>query len=405
LSSLTAFRVLQGFAGGPLMPLSQTLLFMIFPPKQRAMAMALWAITTLTAPILGPVLGGLLCDTFGWPAVFWVNVPIALICAPVLWRLLKPYEGETKKVKVDGVGLALLVVWVGALQLMLDLGKEHDWFESPMVIALAVTAVVGFAAFLIWELTEKNPIVDLRVFRHRGFSVSMITLALAFGAFFATNVMTPLWLQGQMGYTSTWAGYATGMVGVLAIVAAPVAAQLTTKIDPRRVIFFGVAMLGVMTLARTGGTPQMTFWQIAGWLLLSGACLPMFFMPTTVLALSSVDEAETASASGLMNFIRTLAGAVAVSLVNTGWEDVADKNHGELVGAMRNSGEAVSVLQGGGLNEGQAISVIARMVEGQAVMIAVNQVLLFCAGVFVVAALAIWFAPKPARIADATMAH
>jgi DHA2 family multidrug resistance protein len=405
LGSLTAFRVLQGFAGGPLMPLSQTLLFMIFPPKQRPAAMGLWAVTTLVAPILGPILGGMLCDNFGWPAIFFVNVPIALIAAALLWRALKPYAEAGTKSRIDGVGLGLLVVWVGALQLMLDLGKDRDWFASPLIVGLACAAAVGFLSFLIWELTEDNPIVDLRIFRYRGFAVSMVTLAIAIGAFFATNVLTPLWLQGQMGYTATWAGYVTGMVGVLAVFVAPIASQLSVKLDPRKLVFFGVTALGATTFFRGQATPDMTFWQISVWLLASGAFMPLFFMPLNNLALGSVEPAETASAAGLMNFIRTMAGAVAISIVSTGWDNAASRNQSELAGAMTNVQPTLDVLAQSELGPDGAIAALAQMVQGQAVMIATNQVFLAAAALFAGAALAIWLAPRPRHAADTTLAH
>jgi MFS transporter, DHA2 family, multidrug resistance protein len=217
LSGLVLFRVMQGFAGGPLLPLSQTLLLRIFPKKQQPAAMGLWAMTTLIAPILGPILGGQLCDNLGWPSIFWINVPIALIVAPIIFGLLKRVETPTEKKPVDTIGLALLVIAVGSLQIMLDLGKDYDWFESPIIRSLGIAALVGFTAFLIWEITETNPIVNLRVFRHRGFATSMVTMSLVFGAFYACNVLTPLWLQSNMGYTATWAGYVSGMMGILAL--------------------------------------------------------------------------------------------------------------------------------------------------------------------------------------------
>src|SRR5215475_3052328 len=250
LEMVVAARVLQGLAGGPLMPLSQTLLLRIFPKEKAGAATALWAMTTLIAPILGPILGGWLCDDYSWPMIFFINVPLALACAPLAARLLKRYESKLERAPIDRIGLVLLVVFVGALQLMLDLGKENDWFESTEICALAITAVIGFVAFTIWELTERHPIVDLRVFRHRGFAISVTTIALGFGAYFGANVLTPLWLQSYMGYTATWAGLATAWSGVLAVLAAPAAGMLISKTDPRRLIFFGLAWLAGVTALR-----------------------------------------------------------------------------------------------------------------------------------------------------------
>jgi MFS family permease len=304
-------RIMQGVCGGPMIPLSQTLLLRIFPKEKAAAATALWAVTTLVAPVVGPILGGWLCDDYSWPWIFFVNVPLALVCAPVAWRMLKRYEEQLKRVPIDKVGLVLLIVSVGALQLMLDLGKEHDWFESAEIWALALVAVIGLAAFLIWESTERHPIVDLRVFRHRGFSTSVLVISIGFGAFFAANVLTPLWLQSYMGYTSSWAGLATSWTGLLAIFMAPVAGMLMTKVDPRRLVCFGMLWIGAVSLWRMGSTTDMTFWQVSVPLMLMGLGLPFFFLPITAHALASVDESETASAAGLMNFLRTLSGAFA----------------------------------------------------------------------------------------------
>ena len=395
LNMLVFFRIMQGFCGGPLMPLSQTLLLAIFPKKNHAAAMGLWAMTTLTAPIFGPVLGGILCDNFGWPSIFWVNVPIAAICAPVLYRMLKKHETETIRVRVDAIGLGLLILFVGSLQLMLDLGKEHDWFESDMIWWLAITSVLGFGAFMIWELTEKNPIVDLRVFRHRGFAAACLTLPLAFAAFQASNVLVPQWLQANMGYTATWAGYISGMTGILAVIGAPIAAKLSGKFDARILVFAGVMWLAFVTFGRAGATSQMDFWQIAFWPLIIGIGVPMFFLPLNMVGLGSVNPEETASAAGLLNFLRTMSGAVATSLVNTVWENNATRNQADLAGALNDAEGTIQLMQQSGLSHDQAVQMLTSNVQGQAVIMGTNQLMTLCAIGFALAAFTIWLAPKP----------
>ena len=205
-------------------------------------AMGLWAMTTLLAPVVGPVLGGWLCDQYSWSWVFLINVPMALLFGVIAWFLLKRYHEAPVVKPVDKIGMLLLIVWVAALQIMLDEGKDQDWFSSTEIRVLAIVAVIGFLAFLIWELTEKNPIVDLRVFRHRGFSSCMLVLALAFGAFFGINVLTPQWLQYNMGYTTTWAGLVVAWGGLLSVVFSPIAAKLANRVDPRMLIFIGCAV-------------------------------------------------------------------------------------------------------------------------------------------------------------------
>jgi DHA2 family multidrug resistance protein len=404
LGMLVTARILQGLCGGPLMPLSQTLLLRIFPKEKAAAATALWAMTTLVAPILGPILGGYLCDNYSWPVIFLINVPLALLVAPIAWRMLRRYEEALLRAPIDKIGLALLVVFVGALQLMLDLGKEHDWFESAEICLLAVVAAVGFVAFLIWESAEKHPIVNLRVFRHRGFAAGVVTISLGFGAVFAANVLTPLWLQSYMGYTASWAGYATAWTGVLAVFGAPIAGKLLTKTDPRRLIFLGLLWLGGIMLIRTGATTDMTYWQISVPLLMMGLGLPFFFVPLTALALGSVEEHETASAAGLMNFVRTLSGAVATSIVTTSWEDKTAYRHADMAGSVDVGGEAARSLTDAGLSNDAVLSVLDRIAQSQSVMLATNEILWFVAMAFGLAAMVVWLAPRPTRAVDLTKA-
>ena len=400
LGMLVFGRIMQGMCGGPMIPLSQTLLLRIFPKEKAAAATALWAVTTLVAPVVGPILGGWLCDDYSWPWIFFVNVPLALFCAPVAWRMLKRYEEQLKRVPIDKVGLVLLIVSVGALQLMLDLGKEHDWFESAEIWALAIVAVIGLAALLIWESTARHPIVDLRVFRHRGFSTSVLTISIGFGAFFAANVLTPLWLQSYMGYTSTWAGLATAWTGLLAIFMAPIAGMLMTKVDPRRLVCFGMLWIGAVSLWRMGSTTDMTFWQVSVPLMLMGLGLPFFFLPITAHALASVDESETASAAGLMNFLRTLSGAFATSITTTAWESNTSAAHAELAGQIDSTGEATRQLLDSGMDMDSVRSVLDGMTQGQSVMLATNEIMATCALAFCAAALLIWLAPRTARVVD-----
>ncbi len=405
LSFLVFGRMVQGLSGGCLMPLSQTLLMRIFPKERAPAAMALWAMTTLVAPVLGPILGGYICDNYSWPFIFFINVPIALIFAPIIARTLKRFELAKIKAPIDVIGLVLLVVFVGALQIMLDTGKEHDWFESAGICALAAIAIVGFLAFLIWELTEDNPIVDLRVFRHRGFTAAVFTLSLGYGSMFGANVLTPLWLQSYMGYTSTWAGMTTAWSGVCAVLMAPVAGLLMSKkIDPRRIVFAGLTWIGFVMLLRTYVTNDVTYWQISLPLVLMGIGLPLFFVPLTALALGSVDEHETASGAGLQNFLRTMSGAVTTSLVSTMWDGRITTAHAELSGLTDRSGETLSALTHSGFSFDAAIARLDAMVQSQSVMIATNQLMFVVAVAFFIAATAIWLAPKPARAIDPSQA-
>jgi DHA2 family multidrug resistance protein len=386
------------------MPLSQTLLLTIFPKKLQPAAMGIWAITTLVAPVAGPMLGGTLCDNFGWGSIFLVNVPVAIGAGFLVWRVLFSQETKTTKARVDTVGLGLLVVWVGALQLMLDLGKENEWFSSPLIVTLGLVALLGFIAFLIWELTDSNPIVDLRVFRYRSFSIGMVCMALMIGSFFAINVIGPLWLQNNLGWTASWAGNATGMVGVLAIFAAPIAAQLAVKVDPRRLIFLGVGWLAIITFIRGLSTMDMSFGQIAFLIFLTGVGMPFFFMPLLQITMGAVKPEETANAAGLQNFIRTMSGAVATSFVLTIWENGATSNRAEMVNGI-DGAQSVQLLTQHGVSPDAAVGLFDRLVSAQALMISTNSVFMGAAVLFALCALIVWIVPRPKGPVDMSNVH
>ncbi|SCM71443.1 multidrug efflux system protein [uncultured Pleomorphomonas sp.] len=405
LGMLIAGRVLLGLVGGPIMPLSQMLLMRIFPPRQATVASVIWAMTTLIGPIAGPILGGIICDGIGWPWIFHIKVPIALIGGALVFLTTRGLPDPTGKARIDAIGLALLVLWVGALQIMLDEGRNHDWFAATEIKLLAVVAVVGFLAFVIYELTEAQPIVDLRIFRHRGFTAAAVTFAGGFGAFFAAIVILPLWLQQNMGYTATWAGYATGIMGILAMISAPIVGKATEKFDPRAILSIGILGLGAMTAWRMGFNSDVTFAQMAWPTLFTGPFMVMFFVPVTGLAIASVTPEEQANAAGLSNFMRTLAGAFATSLVQTGWANSARVNQTELVGAMHNNGEVIAGMVAGGASPEVAVANLTRIVEHQSVLLATLDMFAVITVVFVLAALLPWLAPKPKGPIDTSGAH
>ncbi len=400
LPMLLGMRVLQGMAGGPLLALSQTLLLRIFPKEQSMQAMGLWAMTTLLAPVVGPVLGGWLCDNYSWSWVFFINVPMALLFGVIAWVLLKRYQDPAVIKPVDKVGMLLLVIWVAALQIMLDEGKDLDWFASDEIRVLCAVAVIGFFAFLIWELTEQYPIVDLRVFRHRGFASCMLVLALAFGAFFGINVLTPQWLQYNMGYTTTWAGLVVAWGGLLSVAFSPIAAKLANRVDPRLLIFIGCFWLGLDVLWRSVATSDMSYWVICIPLFFMGVGMPMYYVPLTGLAMGSVNEEETASAAGLMNFVRTISGAIATSLVTTSWQNRSIIAHAKLADIVDPTGQAATLLPSG--SNGQMVrEMLNNLVTRESLMLATNGLMMAIGAVFIIASVSIVLAPKAARAVDA----
>ena len=404
-SMLVAFRVMQGLCGGPIMPTSQTLLLTIFPKERSGQALGIWSMTVVVGPIAGPLLGGTISDTIGWSWIFFINIPVALGVAFGAQTVLWAHDTPTRRVPVDYMGLGLLVVWVGALQIMLDKGKELEWFASTTIIVLAIVAAVGFLSFLIWELTSENPIVNLRIFRHRGFVAGVITLSVTYGTFFATVVLIPLWLQTSIGYTATWAGYASAFNGVLAVVMSPVVARLMSKVDLRALISFGITGVSVIGLVRSHFTTDITFWGVALTFVAQGFFLPFFFVPTTALTLSVVRPEETASAAGLSNFMRTVGAAFATSIMTTAWDNIGTEKRSQMVGHLNDVGQTARSLTAQGFSHDQAIGQINQLVQVQSTMLATNQLFLTTTLLFLFAASVVWFAPKPKRGGSAGGGH
>ena len=288
IEMLIAFRVFQGLVAGPMIPLSQTLLLSSYPPQKAGTALALWGVTTLVAPVVGPLLGGWITDNMAWPWIFYINVPVGLLAAGVTWSIYRKRETPRVKRPIDGVGLALIVMWVGSLQIMLDKGKELDWFHSPQIVVLAVIAVVGLAVFIAWELTDDHPVVDIRLFAGRNFLFGAISLSLAYGLFFGNVVLMPLWLQQYMGYTATSAGMALAPVGLFAILLTPLVGKNVSRWDPRWMATGAFIVFALVLWMRSHFTPQTDFTSILIPTLIQGGAMAFFFIPLTTLTLAGV---------------------------------------------------------------------------------------------------------------------
>ncbi|MBQ0944764.1 DHA2 family efflux MFS transporter permease subunit [Ideonella sp. 4Y16] len=413
LEWLVAFRVLQGLVAGPMIPLSQTLLMATYPPHKTGLALALWGMTTLVAPVVGPLLGGWITDNISWPWIFYINVPVGLLAAGLTWAIYRKRETTIRKLPIDAVGLGLLVLWVGSLQLMLDKGKELDWFSSPLIVALGVTAVVGLAVFIVWELTAEHPVVDLRFFQRRNFVFGAATLSIAYGLFFGNVVLMPLWLQQWMGYTATSAGFALAPVGLLAILLTPLAGRKVTVWDPRWMASVAFVIFAGVLWVRSQFTIQTDLVHIMVPTLVQGAAMAMFFIPLTTLTLAGVPPERIPAAAGLSNFTRITAGAMGTSISTTLWDDRAALHHAHLSEAL-GSGQGGALagtlanLQAAGLSREQALAQINRLVDQQAYTRAADDIFLASSMIFLALIALVWVARRPPRQAppaDAAGAH
>ncbi|HET7084842.1 MAG TPA: DHA2 family efflux MFS transporter permease subunit [Rhizomicrobium sp.] len=378
LPSLIFFRVLQGGVSGPMIPGSQALLISIFPPQKRGTALGIWSITTLVAPICGPILGGFISDNYHWGWIFLINVPVGIIVSFLCWVNLRDRETPTRKLPIDTVGLALLVIWVGALQVMLDQGKDLDWFSSNEIILLAITTAIGFAAFLIWELTEKNPVVDLSLFKRRNFALGTLAFCLGYAVFFANNLLMPLWLQTQVGYTATWAGLVAAPAGVVAVLLTPLAAKMMSRFDARIVASLAFVAFGVSFLMRANFTNQASFLDFVLPLLVQGIALATYFLAMITILLDGIPPQKIPLASGLSNFARITGGGFAASIVTTLWDRREALHQSRLADQTTlfapGLSQAVKNLHGLGLSNLAGQASVARTMTSQAYLLAANDI-------------------------------
>jgi DHA2 family multidrug resistance protein len=309
----------QGAGGGALQPLSQSILLETFPPQKRGLAMAVFALGVVVAPVLGPTLGGWLTDSYSWRWAFYINIPVGVFAVFMISRYVEdpPYIKDAHPGKFDGIGLGLLAIWLGALQIILDKGQEDDWFGATWIRWAAAILATSFVSFLIREFRHKRPLVDLRVFRHRNFAIGCVLIGLFGALIYGLVTLLPLFYQELMGYTALAAGWAVSPRGVGAILAMPIIGYLTAKMDNRWLIAFGFALFGVASLWFGEVNLSIGQWSFLWAILISGFGSGCIFVPLSTTAMAFLKNEEIGNASGLYNLLRNIGGSVGISVVNT----------------------------------------------------------------------------------------
>jgi DHA2 family multidrug resistance protein len=409
LASLIVFRVLQGAAAGLMMPFSQSLLLANYPEDKRGMALAIWSMTTVVAPVVGPVLGGWITDDYSWPWIFYINVPVGLFSAWVTWRILRGRETDTARLPIDKIGLGLLIVGVASLQILLDKGNDLDWFESDTIVTLAVVATVALTFFIAWELTERNPIVDLTLFKGLNYTVGTVALSLGYLTFFGNIVLFPLWLQTQMGYTATWAGLAASPMGLLAVVVAPIVGRNMQRFDLRLITSAGFIIFAVVSFWNASFNTDVDYRHLIMPRLLFGVGIPMFFVPLIAMSLAGLPGNRIAAASGLTNFLRQLGGSFGTSLTVTLWNRRETLHSTQLDDhitayspAARSGFDHLHDLGIHGLAASQAM---ARTVTNQAYMLAANDIFWLSGWIFLGLTAFLWLARSPSAARARAAGH
>ncbi|SUA44298.1 multidrug resistance translocase [Neisseria zoodegmatis] len=399
LQLLVLFRVLQGFVSGPLIPLSQSLLMASYPPDKRTLALALWAMTVVVAPVLGPILGGWISDNWHWSWIFFINIPVGIFSAWLAWKQLAHRETEIQKSPIDYTGLALMVIGVGALQMMLDRGKELDWFASSEIILLAVIAFVCLTYFIVWELGEKHPIVDLSLFKDRNFTVGVIATSLGFMIYMGTLTLLPLVLQSNLGYTATWAGLVAAPVGFLPILLSPIIGKFGGRIDMRWLVTASFLVFACTFYWRTSFYAGMDMSNVIWPQFWQGLGVAMFFLPLATITLSRMQGSQIATAGSLSNFLRVFMGGVGVSVVTTTWERREALHHARLTEQITpysvEAQTAVQNISQAGMSPAQGMESITRSITQQGFIMGSNEIFWASSLLFIVMIAIIWLAKPP----------
>ncbi|MDR3391130.1 MAG: DHA2 family efflux MFS transporter permease subunit [Sulfuriferula sp.] len=412
LGMLIVFRVIQGAVAGPMIPLSQSLLLSSYPKEKTGLALTIWSMTTLVAPVVGPLLGGWITDNISWPWIFYINIPIGLFAAGITWMLYRHRETPRRKVPIDYVGLGLLITWVGALQILLDKGNELDWFNSNQIVILAIVSAIAFCFFLVWELTDAHPVVDLSLFRRRNFWSGTLALSVGYGVFFGNVVLMPLWLQQDMDYTATIAGAVLAPVGLLAILVSPLVGKNIGKHDPRWYATLAFSVFALILWMRSQFTVEADFVTIMIPSLIQGIAMAAFFVPLVTLIFSGLTPDKIPAASGLSNFARIMAGGFGASIYTSMWSNRSAEHHAVLVehinGTNAVSEAAIKTLTDLGMSNQQALGMVNRLIDQQAATLAVNDLAWLSAILFLALIGLIWLARpiKAAKVsAESAGAH
>jgi DHA2 family multidrug resistance protein len=319
IEMLVVSRFLQGISAGPLIPLSQTLLVMINPPEKKNAALAFWSTIVIAAPILGPILGGWISYDYHWPWIFYINIPVGILSAAIIWFVLKDKETALERPPVDWVGLCLLALGVSCLQFLLDKGEQYDWFRSNLMTAMGTISFISFTLLIVWSATTNYPLIELKLFKIRTYALSVIYIAVMYALYFGSIVLIPLWLQTSMNYNAIWAGFAVAPIGVAPLIFGKFSGKLTTKYGHTPLLGICFVLFAISCFFTAYFDTDVDIWHIGFSRFLLGCALLFFITPLFALSIQDVPEAKLASSTGIFHFVRAMVGGVGTSVFTTMW--------------------------------------------------------------------------------------
>ena len=319
LPMLLILRVIQGAGGGAFQPIAQSILLESFPREKHGVAMSVYGIGVVLAPIIGPVLGGWITDNYSWRWIFFIKLPAGVLALWLIQRFIHDphWIRNARPARLDVIGFSFLSLWLGCQEVLLDKGQEADWFGSRFIVLMAVLAIVGFVVFIARELKMERPFVDLHVFKHYNFSLGAVLMFFAGLSLYSLTAIIPLFLQALMGYTALQSGLAMIPRGLGALIAMPLVGRLIGKIQGRYLVAVGFLSFGASSVVLAQLSLNLTPWILFWPLFFSGVAIAFMFVPLNTLALGSLKPEEIGNASGIFNLMRNVGGSVGISLVTT----------------------------------------------------------------------------------------
>ncbi len=343
------------------------------------MAMGIWSMTVVIAPVLGPVIGGWITDSFSWRWCFYINLPFGIISTYIVYSIFKKkgHKDKIEKVPIDKWGLTFLALGIAALQIMLDKGNDLDWFSSPFIVVLALMAFIFITILVIWEWHQENPVVNVKLFLNRNFAIGAITLTVSSMAFFASVVVIPLWLQNYMGYTALQSGMTTATLGISILFIAPVLGSVLNRLDARKVVVTGFILFSITAILTGNYPPDVTSTYISVSRFLTGIGLGMFFIPLNTITLSNIQPEDMAGASGLYNFTRNIGNSFGTSLAINFWDHRISMHHQDLISAINigNPNYLSYIHQVEGPIQAK-LALINQMITEQSALMGVNDIII-----------------------------
>ncbi len=385
---LIIFRFLQGLASGPMIPLSQTLLLMITPAEKRSGAMAFWSTIVITAPIVGPLLGGWISYDYIWPWIFYINIPVGLISAALIWSFLKKRETPIEKKPADWVSLGLLTVAVTCLQFLLDKGEQYDWFRSNLILTCAITSFICFTLLIVWSLTTEHPLIELNLFKIRSFALSVVYIGVIYAIYFGSIVLVPLWLQTSMGYTSIWAGIAVAPIGVTPFLIGPFMGKAMNRFGSVKLLSLCFILFALSCFYTAYFDTSVDIWHIGFSRFLLGCGLVFFITPLFALSVQDVSQKNLASSTGIFHFVRAMMGGVGTSIFTTLWTRRSALHHAFIGESVTSSSPQTThyleKLLNLGFSKEQALEQLNTTLTQQGRMLGINDCFLLMGWIFLV---------------------